>query len=183
MATFSIAFVLLGLPFLFHSVKAYATQVKPENSPDAMVVSACIAPRPHLRRVGWGEFGLHFDVPTRETKILGGKSDVDYVRYIIKPKAGQGYLEVWFGPYAMNPNPEKELLANSVSSQKRSVVSANGEQIGTDNSGKLQTGEVWRHTFFMSGGMEGARYKTAGENVILFDRIINTACYIPYAKR
>lgn len=125
-------------------------QAGPEKSADAMVAPVCAKPGPHLRRIGWGKFGLQFDVPTREVDVLGGKPDVDYVRYVIKPKAGDGYLEFWFGPYAFNSNPDAELLENSVATGKRDIVSSSGEQTGKDSWGKLKDGEVWRHTFLQS---------------------------------
>jgi hypothetical protein len=182
MAVFFITFLLLAAPYLVQSGEALKTQVKPENSADAMVVPICSELGPHLRRIG-GKLGLQFDVPKREVKVLGGKPDVDYVRYVIKPKTGQGYLELWFGPYAFNPNPEEELLIKSVSSQKRGVVSTSGEHMGTDSSGKLQTGEVWRHTFFGISGMDGARFRAGQENAPLFNRIIDSACYVPDSQR
>ena len=164
MAILSIAVLLLMTSFPFQSAKTSMTQVIPENSADAMVVPICTKPGSQMRRIGWGKFGPQFDVPTREVQVLGGKPDVDYVRYVIKPKTGQGYLELWFGPYAFNSSPEKELLINSVNSQKRDVVNTSGEQMGIDSSGKLQNGEVWRHTSFMIQGMNGARYKAGQEN-------------------
>jgi len=146
-----------------------------------MVVPTCGQPVPNQRRIG-GKFGLQFDVPTREVKILGGKWDVDYVRYVIKPKDGEGYLELWFGPYAFSPNPEEELLSKSVSTQKRDVVNTDGGQIGADSLGKLQTGEVWRHTLIAISGLEGARYRAKLENASLFDQIVNSACNVPFPK-
>jgi len=182
MAIFFTTFLLLATSYFVRRGEAPTTQVKPENSAGAMVVPICGEPGPHLRRIGW-KFGPQFDVPKHEVKVLGGKPDVDYVRYVIKPKTGQGYLELWFGPYAFNSNPEEELLIKSVSSQKRDVVNTSGEHIGTDNSGKLQTGEVWRHTFFGISGMNGARFRVGQENAPLFNRIIDSACYVPYSKR
>ncbi len=78
MAIFSITFLLLATSYPSQSAEASTTQVKPENSADAMVVSICSEPGPHLRRIGWGKLGLQFDAPTREVKVLGGKPDVDY---------------------------------------------------------------------------------------------------------
>jgi hypothetical protein len=95
----------------------------------------------------------------QEVEVLGGEPDMDYVRCVIKPKTGDGYLEFWFGPTAMSPDPDKELLENSVGTQKRKIVTAKGKHTGTDSSGKLRTGEAWRHVFLTISGMEGAEYK------------------------
>jgi hypothetical protein len=182
MAIFFITSLLLATSYFVQSGETPTTQVKSENPADAMVVPICSEPGPHLRRIG-SKSGLQFDVPKREVEVLGGKPDVDYVRYVIKPKTRQGYLELWFGPYAFNPNPEKELLIKSVSSQKRDVVGTSGEPMGTDSSGKLQTGEFWRHAFFLISGMNGARFRAGQENAPLFNRIIDSACYVPDSKR
>ncbi len=147
-----------------------------------MVVPACSQKGLGLRRVGGGKYGLQFDVPIREVEVLGGNPDVDYVRYVIKAKGGDGYVEFWFGPYAMSPSPEQDLLNSSGQVQKRTVVNASGSEVGIDSSGKLKTGELWRHTFIMIGGMDGARYKAGPENAALFDRIINSACYAQSPK-
>jgi hypothetical protein len=182
MSVFFITLLLLATSYFVQCGEAPKTQAKSGNSAEAMVVPICSVPGPQLRRIG-SKFGLQFDVPKREVEVLGGKPDVDYVRYVIKPKTGQGYLELWFGPYAFNSNPEKELLSKSVSSQKRDVVGTSGEPMGTDSSGKLQTGEFWRHAFFLISGMNGARFKAGQENTPLFNRIIDSACYVPDSKR
>jgi hypothetical protein len=175
-AIFSIFILLLAT--LGASQSAPISQpVGIENSKDSMAVPACAQKGPGLRRVGWGRFGLQFDVPIREFEVSGGKPDVDYVRYVIKPRTGDGYVELWFGPYAMSSAPEHELLINSIKVQKRTVVNASGSEVGMDSSGKLKTGELWRHTFIMLGGVDGAQYKAGPENAALFDRIINSACY------
>jgi hypothetical protein len=182
MTPFSIALLLLTISYFFRSAEAPTTQAKPEIPADAMVVPICGKPGSHLRRIGWGKFGLQFDIPTRDVRVLGGKVNTDYVRYLIKPKTGQGWLELWFGPYAFSSHPQDELLAQSVNVQERDVVNTKGERMGVDNAGKLQTGEVWRHTFFMISGAEGARYRAGQENVPLFNRIIESACYMPFPK-
>jgi hypothetical protein len=150
-----------------------------ESSANDMVMPSCIKPGPHRRRIGWGKFGLQFDVATREVEILGGKADVDYVRYVIKSRTGGGYLELWFGPYAMNSQPDDDLFIHSINFQQRNVVDASGGRMGMDSSGKLESGEVWRQTFVIS---EGARYRTGADNVELFNRIIDSACYVPYPE-
>ena len=55
--------------------------------------------------------------------------------------------------------------------------------MGTDSSGRLQTGEVWRHAFLGISGMNGAWFRAGQENAPFFNRIIDSACYVPYSKR
>jgi hypothetical protein len=66
-----------------------------------------------VKRIGWGEYGLKFDVTERRVRIPGGEPDVDYVRYVIKPKAGKSYLQLWFGAMAMSLEPEDEQFVKS----------------------------------------------------------------------
>lgn len=179
MAVYSIVFFFLIFSSFFQKSNVGSSQPAVDSSVAAMIVPVCAKPGPHMRRVGWGKSGLQFDVPTREVQVLGGKPDVDYVSYVIKPKTGVGYLEFWFGPYAFSSTPNAELLGNSVVTQEREIVSADGKGIGVDRSGKLRTGEVWRHTFFGILGMDGARYKSSPENAAIFDRIIDSACNVP----
>jgi len=171
--------LLLTLYPSFQKSQASTSHPGPQKSPEAMVVAVCGETDSHLRRIAWGKFGPQFDVPLQEVEVLGGDPDVDYVRYVIKPKTGDGHLELWFGPMAMSPDPEKELLENSADTQKRKIVTAKGKQIGTDSSGKLRTGEVWRQVFLTINGMEGAEYKASLKNSPLFDRIIDSVCYVP----
>lgn len=138
----------------------------------------CSVPGADVRRIGWGEFGPQFDVPISEFEILGGEPDMDYLRYVVKRKTSDEYFELWFGPYAFNPDPDKELLEDSVSKKQRRIVNADAKEIGKDSSGKLQTGQVWRHFFLAIRGLEGARYKSSAESAALFDRIIDSACYV-----
>jgi len=151
-------------------------------NPPPMVVPACQKLGRNLRRVGWYKYGLQFDVPVREAQILGGKPDVDYFRYLIKPKKGQGYLELWFGPMAFSPEPDKELLLNSVVKQKRKVVNAGAEEIGQDSFGRLENGKIWRHTFVGTRGMDGAQYQAGEADAELFNQIINSACSVPVPR-
>jgi hypothetical protein len=176
-AAFFLLTILLGSLGLLQAPATAEGQAGTDNV-QPMVLSACGKQGSHLRRVGWGKYGLQFDVPVNEARISGGKPDVDYVRYVIKPMNGDGYLELWFGPMAFSPEPDKELLLNSVRVQKRKVVNVTGEEIGQDSSGKLKTGKIWRHTFFLVGGADGTQYESVQENVELFNRIVDSACFV-----
>ena len=183
MAVFLLVFVLFLMPTLpVQRAEQSPTHAPRKKPPEAMVLPICGEPGGQLRRIGWGKFGPQFDVPSSEFEVLGGEPDVDYVRYLIKPKSADEYMELWFGPYAFNPEPDKELLENSITKQSRKIVTADGKQVGQDSSGKLRTGEAWRHVFLTIGGMEGAEYKASTENGLLFDRIIDSACYVPSAE-
>lgn len=138
----------------------------------------CESSRPDDKRIGWGKYGLQFDVPNANAEIRGGKPDVDYVRYVIKRKGGKGFLELWFGGHAMDVDPEDDLVVNSVSVQQRPIISSEGQLVGLDSSGRLQDGTAWRQ-IFVSG--KGARYsKASDEDATFFNQVIDSFCLIPY---
>ncbi|HME57872.1 MAG TPA: hypothetical protein VKF63_06005, partial [Terracidiphilus sp.] len=129
-----------------------------------------------------------FDVPQHDARLFRGNVDVDYVVHIVKAKHGNDHVEFWFGPYAMNPTPYDEQFVESETFATRDVVKppgsvdgSEGGVIGTDTWGRLSNNKMWRH---MAIGLEGARYQDVNpENATLFDRIINSACWIEYPKR
>src|SRR5260221_13731177 len=77
-------------------------------------IPACRRPLKGQSLVGWGKYGLFFSVPKHGVKILGGKPDVDYVKFVIKPTNHDAALALWFGGMAFNPDPP-EALRNSAS--------------------------------------------------------------------
>jgi hypothetical protein len=145
-----------------------------------LVVPSCGMPGRGHKRIGHGKYGLQFDVPTRDVKIRGG-SDIDYVRYVIKRKAAAAYLELSFGIYAMNLDPDDDMFMDSVTFAQRDMVNSDGETTGLDSSGQLRSGGSWRQTAIVGEG--GSRYKNARpEEAGFFDQVVNSICSIPYPK-
>jgi hypothetical protein len=129
------------------------------------------------RSIGWGKCGLQFHVPKKEIKVLGGKPDVDYVEYIIRPKNGKNVLHLYFGGMAFGGGSYPEDVQGSSQLSKNRIVDSAGSEAGQDDAGAKITGK-WRYFRFRS---EGAYYKNASPmDSGLFDRIIATACSIPY---
>jgi hypothetical protein len=153
-----------------------------EPSTESLVVPACGKPGPGQKQIGWGKYGLRFRVPKRAVKILGGKTNTDYVRYVIKPKTGEAHLELWFGPYAMESDPDNDLVINSVNFAQRNVVDANGGVAGKDSWGNLRSEGSWRQTAVSTQG--GSIYRNARpQDATLFDQIVNSICLVPYPIR
>jgi hypothetical protein len=153
-----------------------------EPSTGSVVVPVCGKPGPGQKQIGWGKYGLQFNVPERAGKILGGKPDVDYVRYVIKPKTGEAYLELWFGPCAMDTDPGDDQFINSVDFAQRNVDAANGGVAGMDSWGHLRSGTSWRQTAVVGQG--GSRYRNARpQDASLFDQVVNSICEVPYPSR
>jgi hypothetical protein len=142
----------------------------------AKITPVCDKPRPGFKRFGGG-YGVQFDIPKTTARIQEGTPDVDYVRHLIKRKGGKSALELWFGVYAMNLNPDDDQLINSVEFKQQSIVSSNGSEIGLDSWGHLHDGSAWRQ-IFVSGS--GARYKKATpEDATFFNQILDTFCEVP----
>jgi hypothetical protein len=159
-------------------IPAGTPQVQVALSPPGndLIAPPCGARQPGSKRIGWR---VRFDLPRHAVRILGGKTDVDYVRYLIKPKAGDAYLELWFGPYALSTEPDDEDFLSSIEFSQRRIVTPGLGVVGTDTRGQHRDREKWRQTAIAGGG--GARYKATGsEDVILFDQVVNSICMVPF---
>lgn len=147
----------------------------------ALTVPTCVQPESNQKQIGWGKYGLHFRVPKNGIKVLGGKPDVDYVRYVIKPNNGESYLNLWFGPMSISTEPDDQQFVESVDFSQRNLASAKGAVIGMDSWGRLSGGLSWRHTAAFESG---AVYRNADkESAALFDQIINSICAVDYPQQ
>jgi hypothetical protein len=151
-------------------------------------LASCRKPQAGFERISMGRYGLQFDVLRRDVVIKRGKVDVDYVVHIVRAKHGDDRVEFWFGPNAMDSVPEDEQYVESEVFATRTVVmppgiirGSEGGRIGLDTVGHLPDGKMWRQMAVLAKG--GARYQDISpENAALFDRIINSACLIPYPE-
>lgn len=176
--------------FLSKNQRPLTLLVEPGTSPLHIVltpaendlpVPVCSQPEPRHKLIPSGKYGLHFSVPKNEVKVLDGKPDTDYVRYVIKPKKGDSFLALWFGPYAIPSEPEDEQFLNSSTFSQRNLVAVGGGALGADTWGQSKNGLSWRHTGTMGSG---AIYQNASkEEAQLFDQIINSICTVPYSKK
>ena len=147
---------------------------------DSLVLRQCEPAKRGEKQIGPGKKGLRFTVPKRAVRILGGKLDVDYVKYVIKPKKGEGWLELWFGPYAMSLTPDEKQFENSTQIRQRNIALPDGT-IGVDSWGRFRSGKSWRQMAILR---EGARYTDASAaDAQLFDSIIDSACFTPYSSK
>ena len=133
---------------------------------------------PGQRWISWGQYGLKFQCPKRGVKIIGGKPDVDYVKFVIRPVSGNAALVVWFGGMAFDPQPRGKQVVGSITFKQSKLIGFNGTEIGLDSRGQKPDMTVWRHFGVRT---EGAEYdKASDRDAALFDRIIETACLGPY---
>jgi len=140
-------------------------------------IPACVGSKGQ-KLIGWGKYGLFFSVPKRGVKILGGKPDVDYVKFIIKPDKHEAALVLWFGGMAFHPDPPGETIRASASLTQTKLLNLEGREIGLDSKGKKHDQSSWRWFGILA---EGGEYESASpEDAALFDRILDSACLIPY---
>jgi hypothetical protein len=149
--------------------------LQPDSNP--FNLPACKPPAPGMRRIQGGFMGLTFDIPKRNFEILGGKPDVDYVRWVIKLKSSKSFVSFWFGPYAFPSDPDDDLLLDSVSIMERNVKTSDGKDFGRDSFGQLHNGEKWRHLWIAIA--DGAEYRASSAEAALLDQVVDSACIIP----
>jgi hypothetical protein len=155
------------------------TMVPPANT---LIVRACGNAGPGQKQIGGDKYGLRFEVPTHAVKVLGGKADVDYIRYVIKPKSSEAFLELWFGPYAINTDPDDEMFVNSAKFEQRNIVTPDGGVVGKDSWGELAGGAMWRQTAVVADG--GSVYRSASPQAAdLFNQLVDSICEVPYPSR
>lgn len=150
-------------------------------STNSLTVPICGRPGRGERQIGWGKYGPRFTVPVHIVTIKGGEPDTDYIKYVIQPKRGKSYLELWFGPNAISSEPDDKQFVNSSDFSQRNITVAGGG-IGMDSLGHLRNGDSWRQTVVLGGG--GAVYQQAPpDEASVFDRIINSICTVPYPSQ
>jgi len=147
---------------------------QPDSSP--FLLPTCRPPAPGTSRIEGGFQGLTFDILKKNFEILGGKPDTDYVRWSIKLKSSKSIISLWFGPYAFNPEPDNDLLHDSVSITQRNIETPDGERVGKDSFGQLRNGDKWRHFYVAIGN--GAKYRASAADAPLLDKVVNSACQI-----
>jgi hypothetical protein len=154
-----------------------------DPSSNDWMIPVCGKAEHGFRRIGWGKYGIKFPFPIHRMKVKGGKPDIDYVRYVLQPKKGISYMELWFGPYAISTDPDDGLFKASSAFSQRNIgnTSANDAFFGVDSWGHLKSGGNWRQAAI--AGMGGAVYRDARpQDAAIFDGIINLMCYVPYPR-
>lgn len=112
---------------------------------------------------------------------MGGKPDVDYVRFVIKPNKSKATLALWFGPMALSREPDKDIVKTSDYFSQTNLLDLDGAPIGLDTLGQKRDRTRWRH--FTIPGKGGAVYtEVLISDSALFDTIIESACLVPFPQ-
>jgi hypothetical protein len=149
-----------------------------EPAADNLALPSCKEPTRGTSPIASGTPGVRYAVPKHDAEVIFGKFDVDYVRHLVKPKQGGSALEIWFGVYAMSPEPEDGFFIDSEQFSQRNVMVAGIGLVGIDSRGQLRSGRRWRQTTIAGTGGSVYRYATP-EEAQLFDRIVDSACWQP----
>jgi hypothetical protein len=81
---------------------------------------------------------------------------------------------------AFHPDPPGEMTRSSDSLTQRKVLNPDGDEIGLDSKGTKRDKGGWR---WFGVWAEGGEYENAPpEDAALFDRILDSACLIPYPR-
>ena len=100
------------------------------------------------------------------------------MKFIIKPEKHDAALVLWFGGMAFHPDPPGETIRTSASLAQTKLLSLDGHEIGLDSKGKKHDRSSWR---WFGVFAEGGEYENASpEDAVLFDRILDSGCLIPY---
>jgi hypothetical protein len=108
-------------------------------------------------------------------------TDVDYVKFVIKPNKHKSVLVLWFGYAAFSPHPPSGIIRASATFNQTKLLGPDGIEIGLDSRGKKHNGTTWR--WFRVVGQGGEYEDAFTEEAALFDQIVNSACIIPYPEQ
>jgi hypothetical protein len=182
-------FVLfLSAYFLLHEGKKVAAPAVP-------AISSCKKVGPGMRRIEVGPVKFHFDVPVEPFTVKCGVPDAPVGPYggcTVQPINSVSLLNISWDPEAsmegIQPHLDPPLVYfGPVVSRK--VLDDDGNTVGEDSWGYWGNGEVWRRVRLR--GSVVARYGSIKPGDVanygsvnqteaeLFDKIINSACFLP----
>ena len=122
----------------------------------------------------FGENDLRFNANPKDFVSANPLPNADSLKFGLQPKGDANALEIWLGHFAMDIQPEDELLILAENFTSRNIVAAGKGTIGIDTTG-MRNAKRWRH--FAVSGHGGAFYQNATEaEAKVFDTVIETAC-------
>ncbi len=122
----------------------------------------------------FGDNDLRFSGNPKEFVSASAVPDTDFLKFGLQPKGDTNALEIWLGHFAMDIEPEDELLILAENFSARNILAQGKGAVGIDTTG-TRAGKRWRH--WSISGRGGAFYQNATEvEAKVFDGIIATAC-------
>jgi len=157
----------------------YAYRVARHNNaaPPQIIVAACPAVPPHARVVRAPHRYLRFYADETAFKIYADQPtdavtgiDAEIMLKNRDAKIEIGDVELSFTEQVQNGYP---LMSSHI--ETRTVRTSDGEAFGTDEWGRLKTGERWRYVSFASGDLAGYRPSEIPDADAM-DRLLATLC-------
>jgi hypothetical protein len=150
-------------------------------SPKAPLVSGCKSLEPGSKRIG-ERYSFQFDVPAKDFTVWKLTEDEDTAllshRYSLKPKNGAHIMNVSFGQVPMQSMALDPARIISRHVEKRVVADSEGNVVGEDYWGYIDSSERWRQLRLRGGIVANYGFVTPVE-AERFDRIISSVCLAP----
>jgi hypothetical protein len=154
------------------SARATGQQYVLQAASNDFVLKPCEKLPSHDKAFGDNE--LRFSANPKDFVSATPLPDADFLKFGLQPKGDTNALEIWLGHFAMDIEPEDELLILAESFSSRSIVAPGKGTVGIDTTG-VRSGKRWRH--WAISGRGGAFYQSATEpEARVFDDVIATAC-------
>lgn len=149
-------------------------------APTIPSVSSCINLAPGARRIG-EQYGFQFDVRPSDFNITEGTQDTPpFVhRFGLRPNSTVSVLEISLGNRPMESMALDPASTFSSHAERRRILDDQGRPVGEDYWGYLSSGERWRQVRLFKGGVVAKYGFVSKEQAELFDRVIDSVCFLP----
>jgi hypothetical protein len=152
--------------------RATAQQYTLETASGDFVLRPCEKIASHEK--AFGDNDLRFSANPKDFVSSSPVPDADFLKFGLQPKGDSNAVEIWLGHFAMDIEPEDELLILAESFSSRNIVAAGKGTVGIDTTG-VRSGKRWRH--WAISGRGGAFYQNATDvEAKVFDDVIASAC-------
>ncbi len=160
------------------AVIACMLRMRVPRRPPALVLSACQAMAPGMKRFKASVGGPQFDVPESIFTVRAWSGDMPPgTIYTVTFKDRAEYMAVGQDDGFFN-ELKNAFPVFSRHVGKDNVRTREGRIVGKDSWGDLNGGDRWRYVTFPDGDAVGYRPMRPGE-ARLFDEVINSACLSP----
>jgi hypothetical protein len=154
------------------SARATGQQYVLQASSGDFVLRPCDKLASHEK--AFGDTELRFSANPRDFVSTSPATDSDFPKFSLQPKGDTNAVELWLGHFAMDIEPEDELLIIAETFSARNILAAGKGTVGIDTTG-TRGSKRWRH--WSISGRGGAFYQNATDDEAkVFDAVIDTAC-------
>jgi hypothetical protein len=160
---------------LVSSFPIYLILKRAPNRPSRIVLSACPAVAPGVRRID-SDFGTQFDVSEKDFTVHSEMRDMPPgTLYVVVPMNLRANIVIWRDDEIFN-DLKSTLPIFSERNEERDIRTSEGSLVGEERWGYLN-GERWRYVRFSRGDAVGYRPARPREASML-DQVIGSACFL-----